>query len=331
MPIYDWRSFFHWKFSGVFIVFFWSGAFVMLSFAPSVDSPTPLLILAYLFLLAGWVWSLGYWFTCEFLHKKNPKSWKPKKLKKATEWQKRVYYIWGYSITVLISCLFIASVFLSHWIGTGIEQKDTKTGKKFAEILDTLKILKNAPRPPEGTTVKKEPFKPPAFLKAQVKGAYGVSPFKIGEPIEMKIYWENTGYAPATMPVSFAKIYVEDNAQLSTQRKIIDSFKKEYAQILKHARKEYPALHPFDPNPSFINVRGEIFTEELAREFFKNNGNVLYVISAVRFKDAVGLHEAHTCQRTSIIEGIHENISAFKVTNIDWTYCREYVSPVDIK
>src|SRR5260370_36691948 len=57
------HKFFHWKFSGVLIPFFLATAIGM--------AQLDYFGIANLFILAGWLWALGYWLTSDFLRAKS--------------------------------------------------------------------------------------------------------------------------------------------------------------------------------------------------------------------------------------------------------------------
>jgi hypothetical protein len=186
----QWPKLFHWKFSGVFIFFFWGGAFTMIGLSSSVDNPHPLLMLAFLFLLAGLVWSLGYWITCDFLREK-------KKDINSIQYR-NIFFIWQYGIAILIIAFFIASAFLAQWIGTQIEIKNTKIEKILTAVgaihpstsqLPSQRLL--TPPPTSSPVLPKVPKKEerPFF---QISNP-GIKPLSKSPPFRLMIPMENIG------------------------------------------------------------------------------------------------------------------------------------------
>jgi hypothetical protein len=71
--MWRWKPFFHWSYSGVFIPVFWGTGIAMAAEATTYASLEWLFIPAYLFFLAGLVWSLGFWLTSDFLTSRSPR------------------------------------------------------------------------------------------------------------------------------------------------------------------------------------------------------------------------------------------------------------------
>jgi hypothetical protein len=115
------RSIFHWKYSGVFIPLLWCGMLGMLGLASNIENSKPLFILAYILSFTGFLWSLGFWLTCDFLHGKNPNFWTRLRKKRAIKRDWIVFQFWKFSVSIFITAIFLMSCFLIGWID---EQKE---------------------------------------------------------------------------------------------------------------------------------------------------------------------------------------------------------------
>jgi hypothetical protein len=93
------RHCFQWNYSGVFIPFFWGAVLAWIGIASAIENSRPVFIMAYIFALAGWIWTLGYWITCDYLHKKNPNTWERARKKRTSKRGWIVYQIWRYSVS----------------------------------------------------------------------------------------------------------------------------------------------------------------------------------------------------------------------------------------
>jgi len=70
-------------------------------------------VLAYIFLVAALVWSLGYWLTSDELRKRNPDTSKGSRRRQAGPKQQRNYLYWKWGVSGAIFILFIISI---RWV-----------------------------------------------------------------------------------------------------------------------------------------------------------------------------------------------------------------------
>lgn len=110
------RPFFHWKYAGVFISFFWGAILATLGIAAGVEYSKLFFILAYIFSFAAMLWSLGCWITSDFLHDKNPIFWKRTRRKRIIKWDFISFKIWKYGFSGFILILFVMSWIFISWM-----------------------------------------------------------------------------------------------------------------------------------------------------------------------------------------------------------------------
>ncbi len=97
MAVSSVRQFFHWQYSGALIFGFYGSALALWGLAVSTDPAIPLYWASGLLLACGLLWSLGWWWTTEFIANKTG----------------RLFWAWN----VGISCLFIAiALTLGVWL-----------------------------------------------------------------------------------------------------------------------------------------------------------------------------------------------------------------------
>lgn len=136
------RAFFHWKYSGVLIPVFLSGDLSMISIGQGLDpsgaSFNLVFELAYLFLIATLIWSLGYWLTSDFLRKRNPEFWSNKRKKREGTSATRKYHWLQRGASALVFLFFAGFVFLTALI---------REEKELSSLHGTL-IPANDPLPP---------------------------------------------------------------------------------------------------------------------------------------------------------------------------------------
>jgi hypothetical protein len=68
------QDFFHWNFSGGFILFFYGLAVAMIGLATYFSNADYFFNWAYFFGVCGLIWSLGHWVTSERLEKKRKRT-----------------------------------------------------------------------------------------------------------------------------------------------------------------------------------------------------------------------------------------------------------------
>jgi hypothetical protein len=155
-----------------------------------------------------------------------------------------------------------------------------------------------------------------AYLQGTVAGVFS---FTINLPIQVMINWKNVGQSPARNTRPYGKLYVGSDITATTQQAVVNRFKHEYEQeIGTKSEREYRFVFP--GQSVNMDCIGVVLTKELWQ-----SKDILFVVSAVRFKDASGLHEAHTC---SYLTGItYDN----KRPCYSWADCDTYVNQVDIE
>ena len=131
------RNFFHWKYSGVLISFFWCGMLAVLGLAYAIENSKPIFILAYVLSCAASLWSLGLWLTCDFLHRKDPNSWTRSRKKRAIKRDWTVFRVWKFGVPGFIIAIFFMSCFFIWWVD---EQKELASlQKELASLQGWLK------------------------------------------------------------------------------------------------------------------------------------------------------------------------------------------------
>jgi len=114
------RSFFRWKYSGVLIPVFLSAGLSMIGIGQGLDPPgaafSLVFGLAYFFLIATLIWSMGYWQTSDFLRKRNPEFWSNKKKKRKGASATRKFHWLQRGASALVLIFFAGFVFLTALI-----------------------------------------------------------------------------------------------------------------------------------------------------------------------------------------------------------------------
>src|SRR6266481_6946870 len=109
------RAFFHWKFSGVLIPFFAGISLGLINIGLTLDPASSTFhssfYLADLFLLAAFAWSLGYWLTSDYLHKRNPALWSRKRQKREGSSGVHRYRLLQRGVMTVILLAFTGSVY----------------------------------------------------------------------------------------------------------------------------------------------------------------------------------------------------------------------------
>jgi len=165
-----------------------------------------------------------------------------------------------------------------------------------------------------------------AYLQGKAKGVYD-EPFIVNNPLRVSVEWTNVGHSPAQKPIPYIQGYVASNCGTKCQQTAIDMFKTEYAEELKKVNnKEYRWLFPgqtvavVQDNTSNVAV----LTDQLKQQI-QNKEKTLFAISAIRFEDASGVHDAHVCCYLQDI--------IYKGDRViyGWNYCDQYTTQIDIK
>jgi hypothetical protein len=105
-------GFFHWRYSGALIFFFYALAIAMISIGVAVESFHKLFILAYCCFACSLIWAIGWWLTSRPLESK-----KPKLTKKQRQGKEPVSYAsykaWKWGVPLLMAAIFFGSVKLT--------------------------------------------------------------------------------------------------------------------------------------------------------------------------------------------------------------------------
>jgi len=106
------RGFFHWKYSGTLIFFFYGLAVAMIGIGVAIEPFDELFNFAYLFLAFSLIWGAGWWLTSEPLERRKPKP--TRKQKKHKEEVSYVSYrAWKWGAISLMVLAFLCSVKLT--------------------------------------------------------------------------------------------------------------------------------------------------------------------------------------------------------------------------
>jgi len=147
--------------------------------------------------------------------------------------------------------------------------------------------------------------------------AFAGDPFPVGQKVQVFMVWHNYGPAPALNGQHFAKMYILSDNSRDSQRKMIADWKPIADQWLLKGRD--PLFHP-DTDRRIAVASDEIVTESSHRELFVDYTRRIFLLSAVRFTDGAGDHEAHACL---FLMGVN-------ALGLSWEECSEYVTTVDI-
>ena len=103
------------------------------------------------------------------------------------------------------------------------------------------------------------------------------------------------GQFPATDVRAYARCYLKDGSDDSSQLEAINDFDRFWSDRMKKKDDiEYPTIFP---GPRHIG--GTCDTNETISEAIRNDlrdgRKIAYIVGAARFRDSTGEHEAHTC------------------------------------
>ncbi len=158
-----------------------------------------------------------------------------------------------------------------------------------------------------------------AYLQGRATGFYDYNkPFAMGQPIAVLVTWKNKLSFPAKPQL----IYTGVNVLPSNEAEAIEQFKKKWAQELANSqdsKKEFQWIFMDQPMTTGV-VNGPILTESMWKRISESQMPLL-IISAIRFKDGAGLHEAHMCQYLSQMIG----------DKLIWGDCNSYITQIDIE
>jgi len=137
-----------------------------------------------------------------------------------------------------------------------------------------------------------------AYLQAIPQFYYGISdPIPEGQPIRFYLTWTNVGDSPALNPYPSGRVYVLPIDAISSngpaiQAATISEWKPEYEKRFRNnLSREIAPIFPAKSNSHLIE--GPVLTRTDRDDIFKNGSKIIFLIAAVRFRDANGYHEAH--------------------------------------
>ncbi len=171
------------------------------------------------------------------------------------------------------------------------------------------------------TTEHKKLISESAYLQGTATGFYNNSPYRIGFPIKVLHIWRNKLAFPAKVKFIYGGIRLFPNHDITSQTEAIAGFKKQWEKELennKKSTKEFKWI--FMDQPVVIGGDGPLLTESLWKEIIDLR-MPLFAVSAVRFTDGSGMHEAHMCQYLSGIIG----------DKLIWQDCDNYITQVDVE
>lgn len=138
-PMASVRGFFHWKYSGILIFFFWGMVLALAGIGVAVEPFVYLFWLARIFALFAFVWSICFWLTSNELEGRKPKITK-KQRKNKEKVSLTGYQMWKWGGSALIAIVFFGSIELVNTIQLG---KELSINRGWLEP-DTLPTPDNA-------------------------------------------------------------------------------------------------------------------------------------------------------------------------------------------
>ena len=111
---------FHWQYSGVAIPFFWGTGLAMIGLGLALDEPELIhdcFMLAYICLVVGFVFSVGYWLTSDFMQTLRTKAKRTRRPNKRRETRIK-YYSWQYGVVAGVCLVFVLFMYFGLRIET---------------------------------------------------------------------------------------------------------------------------------------------------------------------------------------------------------------------
>lgn len=143
-------------------------------------------------------------------------------------------------------------------------------------------------------------------------------PFPIGKKASVYLVWHNYGPSDAVHGRHSAKPYVLSNDDAASQKKMIDDWKSRVESEFARSPGD-PIFHANTDRQIPISTE-ETVTKDLHDYLLTGERQHLFLVSAVRFEDGAGKHEAHACLELRGLSG----------QGLNWQACRDYVTPIDI-
>jgi len=149
--------------------------------------------------------------------------------------------------------------------------------------------------------------------------------FSVGKPPQVGILWGVFGKSPALHIRIDVACYIEDDTAPSFQESTINKFVEEWANLKVIPGAEYPNLFPGGHRLGGTCHSEDIISEEMRSDIATGN-KIVYVLSAARFNDSTGEHEAHACKWLET----HLSDSKEFFGTVAWHECNNYTAQVDI-
>lgn len=180
----------------------------------------------------------------------------------------------------------------------------------------------------------------PATLVGRVVPYYQTLAFPTGVETRAKILWDNLGPGTASESRAHAAIYFQPRDPSETpleafdkdERAVLNDWQtnlESYFTLHQYADDELVLVSPASSRQSPFETiaEGPVLTRTEA-ERIGNGKEAIFIVGAIRFKDSLGLHEAHVCSYVSISLGDFSSMgSQYKMRFVN---CRGYNSQVSM-